>query len=806
MKKLITQKTCWLLQALGMLFICTNTCAETTPQLSFHTGPLIANDYPSIKAILGDVDGDGNMDIINAHSNLNLQKNDGHGNFDKGTKISNDYLQVETLALGDVDADGDLDLVVGRVSNTLLIFINNGHGNFSPNGIAFSAEEIYARSLSLVDVDIDGDIDIVVSHQTGIIAIYHNDGNGHFSTTSKAFGDKKASVSATAFGDIDGDGDLDLIAGGKVICRFINDGKGNFSNADYTIEAEGSWNKVSLADLDGDGDLDLLAANYSEHQVYLNDGYGVFTLFPNKLSTTSDSSYSNALGDVDGDGDLDLLISNHETPNQLYLNNGQGLFTPMTPNPMEADTKYNFFVALADVDGDQDLDLIALNGGKNDKIFFNDSNKQPKAQLKNLTQVIPNKTNNQPQLLDTSILSSSPIVIPTNKKGDDLAAADIDNDGDIDLVVSYEAQSQSFLTFYRNNGQGELSLASELVNSVEDAARSLLFADIDGDSKPDLLVGHRKQLITLHHNNGDGTFAEGIDVGLKADHTNELIVSDIDGDGDPDLIAANGGKSKRYLNEGKGNFSTGRTINRNDTYSSGVVANDIDHDNDIDIVFCNDKAGVVLHSNNGDGTFDADGKILFDNTQSNCKLFAADFNNDNNIDLLVTGQTMLALLNQGQNNFTPMQELITSRRIELADVDMDNDLDIMSDSMLLLNDGNAGWSPYNNKLGVIDSRAFLLADMDGDRDNDLVILPPRDNNIFIYANSSRYGAIDKRIALKAEALKLARTPPPSQPKTPMEHWLSEIKEINRQYNLSGILIALLIPIFLYILIRRITGD
>jgi hypothetical protein len=119
---------------------------------------------------------------------------------------------------------------------------------------------------------------------------------------------------------------------------------------------------VSMGDLDGDGDLDIVLAKGRHSplidRVLLNDGSGSFVA--SDLGPTADRTYTAALADVDGDGDLDVLTSN-DTPDKklVYLNNGRGRFTVAgTWGVPEWSTRN---ASVADLNGDRRVDVIAAN-------------------------------------------------------------------------------------------------------------------------------------------------------------------------------------------------------------------------------------------------------------------------------------------------------------------------------------------------------------------------------------------------------------------------------------------------------------
>ena len=130
-----------------------------------------------------------------------------------------------------------------------------------------------------------------------------------------------------------------------------------------------STQTIALADVDSDGDLDLVAVNIAHtSKLYLNDGSGSFAPATN-IGIETGSTYSIALVDVDGDGDLDLVAGNFGTNQyKLYLNDGSGSFATTGTN-IGIETDATHAIALADVDGDGDLDLVAGNYGQTIKLY-----------------------------------------------------------------------------------------------------------------------------------------------------------------------------------------------------------------------------------------------------------------------------------------------------------------------------------------------------------------------------------------------------------------------------------------------------
>lgn len=231
------------------------------------TGQTLGADEVNAIA-LGDLDGDGDVDIVLAHCGapdaiwLNASGLQGSA---LGTFIdSGQYFGNETTndaALGDVDSDGDLDLVLARYGGDSALLLNDGIGHFT-----VSAQQLSATSVDAVafgDLDGDGDLDLFLANRAHPVRL-NVDGAGTFvASGTLTLPDQ---VGAVALGDVDGDGDLDafLGRGGEADYAnavWLNDGTGVFTDSGQGLGNSGTL-AVALGDLDGDGDLDAFVGNY----------------------------------------------------------------------------------------------------------------------------------------------------------------------------------------------------------------------------------------------------------------------------------------------------------------------------------------------------------------------------------------------------------------------------------------------------------------------------------------------------------------------------------------------------------------
>jgi len=281
----------------------------------------------------------------------------------------------------------------------------------------FLFPELMGGGAALFDLEGDGDLDVfcvqsgsLVAPATGGHRLFANDGQGRFTDVTAASGVAVPGYGmGVAAGDADGDGDEDLYVtcvGPNVLLS--NEGGGRFRNA--TAEAgvgDPGWGtSAGFFDYDADGDLDLFVANYvrwsleteqecfdptgqpdycsptayrapARDTLYRNEGGGRFVDVSEEAGLSQ--AFGNGLGvvfaDWDGSGTLDVFVANDQTPNQLWLNSGAGTFEDaaelfgVARDPMGG-VRAGMGVDAADVDGDDDLDLLVVHLARETDGFF----------------------------------------------------------------------------------------------------------------------------------------------------------------------------------------------------------------------------------------------------------------------------------------------------------------------------------------------------------------------------------------------------------------------------------------------------
>ncbi|MBM79334.1 MAG: hypothetical protein CMJ78_01915 [Planctomycetaceae bacterium] len=282
---------------------------------------------------VGDVNGDGLVDLVIPANDVQIVLNQGGGMFAAPVTINQGtFFNPSAVNLADYDGDGDLDIgtVVGFGNNNLMVQLNDGMGNFGAV-VSFPAGTSGSSDLVSTDLDGDGDLDVVVTKNflQANVSFLRNNGNGTFAPSIET--PVTSSPSAIVAGDFNGDGIDDLATVGGQISILTNDGGGNFTET-QSFASGGFFgdNDIEAMDLDGDGDVDLVSTGFGgEVSVILNDGTGTF-FTPFAFNTVNGSFDDDiVIADIDANGTPDIAINNGFAQNQIttVLNSG---ITPVT--------------------------------------------------------------------------------------------------------------------------------------------------------------------------------------------------------------------------------------------------------------------------------------------------------------------------------------------------------------------------------------------------------------------------------------------------------------------------------------------
>ncbi len=625
------------------------------------------------------------------------------------------------------------------------------------------------HSAQAADFDRDGDLDIVAAERTtGRLLWYRNNGA---SGASAPFFEPHliAQVSGAYYAhaaDLNGDGssDIVLLAVGVVDSDDAPaDGKGSalwFRNDGATGDAVPTFAQRTLAaglnypvhgataDLDGDGDLDLAVASTADDTIrwFANSGGSDPTFAPRLVAQGADGAVAVAVGDMDRDGDVDVVsASENDDRIVLHANDGGGNFAPVVVRPGAPQPGMDFAksVALADLDQDGDLDVVYGSEGQNEVGWYESDGSRP-----------PRFTHH--------ILTSERDHVKF------VAAADIDQDGDIDIFSA--SSDDGTFAWFRNEGGKPPQFTQQILTSSAAGARYVFPADMDGDGDLDLLTaargsGHlawfRNQSL---HRTGHFPATAQSTVGVFAE-ARHVESGDLDGDGDLDLVAVGDTLLFWYDNDGKQPAAfTPHSIPTSVVGGRWVDLGDLDHDGDLDFVMASTQSDRLYWYENDGGrppTFSE--RLLSADFFGPRAVLLADVDKDGRLDPVVVadgnadGFSRVAWLkNDGARppGFSVQivdTDLAYARALDVGDVDHDGDVDFaIADSVrsryylyenLWTNQPGVLPTFARHDVGPGDgAQGVHLADIDGDGDLDVFGSSERDDRITLFENLDRRGS------------------------------------------------------------------
>lgn len=379
------------------------------------------------------------------------------------------------MIAADIDGDSDIDLIVpeNRTIDRDISWFENINGKLYRHYIY--GKLIGARIPKLGDFDNDGDLDIFLTISENIgpapedeVVLFENlDGVNFINWRLNDAVDYAADIE---LGDIDGDGDIDAIVSARDANDLLlmrNDG---FQANWITDTIEQNANAplgLDLADIDGDNDLDVVLCSSGDAKVfwYQNNGNADFTRFvvdpnlPNPRETE--------VADLNGDNNNDIVVVSTDSDNSvvIYLSDGNGGFN----KEVSYSGKSSRDVEVGDWDGDSDLDIV---------ISFYDNTFSPGNPIDIL--LLTNDGN--------GIFSSTPLVTIVEKVNG-ISLSDIDDDGDLDIVMGYDAKnsSQPKLISIAINENGDINEIVSVSDIEGGIVHGLDVGDLDGDLKTEIV-------------------------------------------------------------------------------------------------------------------------------------------------------------------------------------------------------------------------------------------------------------------------------------------------------------------------------
>jgi hypothetical protein len=515
----------------------------------------LPNGISASRVVLADLNGDGRLDALtnDVHQNgVTLSYGVGDGTFGPANTGQGIHAGAQ-LAVADVDRNGALDIVglSSGPSPAISLVLGRGEGLFD-SPLAMPVPDIDAVDVALGDLDQDRRLDIVVAGRKGIVTL---GGQGATAQTQTA-----AWATAIDLADTDGDGRLDVVLLDKdgdelQVARNVTPER-TAPNAYERITPEPGTNNgpgyTTSADLDRDGVLDLIVAQQTASRVGIFLGNGDATLGGRGDYWAGGNSPTQIVpADMNRDGILDLVVGHGlNAVVGVVLGNGDGSFqTPQTQSMPSFSQSAG--VAVGDFDRDGIADVATANDdGQRASVFRGAGD----------------GTLGAPTNYSTAGGRAAAIV-----------TADFDLDGKLDLAVLGSSFSPR-LNLLRGNGDGTFQAATTVNLGSGSQPQALRAADLDRDGDLDLVTANYGNSTVSVLTNVGGGFASRVEFPAWGTPRG-LDVGDVDGDRIPDVVFTDGEGDTVGLLRGGGDstLATGRSLPVGSSpYGVGIA--DLDRD------------------------------------------------------------------------------------------------------------------------------------------------------------------------------------------------------------------------------------
>ncbi len=663
-----------------------------------------------------DFNGDGIIDFANVGSDtLSIIMGKGDGTFSdvRATQINSAIFFDFSVLDFDQDQFPDIALV-DNLSGDIVLMRNDGEGGF----VQFQRIAGGSNPYLIASADINNDtfqdlirVDSVARSGRSVseLQIYLGGQAGAFTKASTLT--QASMIDNIELRDLSGDNTADMILDGHIS---LGTGSGLFTDSQVFLDP---LRYLVIQDIDGDNDLDLAYVSGSQIRTLINGGSGLFSA---GASMSIDSVFTERGlfgGDFNSDGSKDLGLYGNGVL-KLYIGNGSGTFTAQS-------TFYDFgastfslgnhrAVQVADINGDQLADIVVAS--------------EPRRSFAALINAGNGVFDGLPIRL-----SGSQIVF---------ASGDLDGDGDMDFIRGNPNSSSAFL--FRGKADG--TFASDLPITLGVRPTTLQAADVNNDGLLDILVTRNANATpfssnaSLHLGTGQGSFSAPFLFALSepvASATNTsppIQLADLDRDGDQDLIFIPSSSNRIIVRNyaGNGLFDTERTVASGETFSSLAIA-DVNRDgnNDIVAVTRSGIAQVIVYQGDGQGNFTLSDRS---STGINDRFYSpslTDLNSDGVLDLVLlqpNGQQVLTMLRQS-NQFSvhlPLSVGGSPHSLKVGDLNRDGYEDLFvanqTDVSIYLSTG-AGAFDKERRFNIPKQRATSaeLADLNNDSYSDALI-------------------------------------------------------------------------------------
>ncbi len=708
--------------------------------------PLLTPPLVPMDSVLADFSGDGHLDVMFRSSTrfgLDITLGDGNGAFGPSQSIALEVGVVDVaFATGDLGGDGDIDIVaVGGNGSTgayrLQVMDNDGTGTFTVTTLPGNAAGY--DNLQLLDVTGDGALDIVFSRRpSGVLQL------AFLAAQGGTFADQPVTIptdgaSFWELADVNGDGLADVttpdLSGSLRVAYGLGGGAFGTAARPPVLGGDLIAYPAIFEDIDQDGNIDAVQREGQALKYFSGQGSGSFSA-AQVLGRAI--AHNSGLIDIDADGDLDIVSTELQPTlpsggyaQEVYLQTSPGAFAPGVPTGL----RLLALDQLGDIDGDGRTDVLRRSGNG---FIWQLNNLSPAAGYFGPIQRLT------PPLLAYVWFSS---------------VADVDSDGDDDLIVNGSPDSK---TIWLENTASGLTAPPQVL--IQGRAWQTRATDYDGDGDQDLVtlrlsVPPVDTFLEVRLNDGAQNYTLAFPPLHVAGNLNFLDIEDFNGDGLPDILTTTSVSTGSYfgrlfLSAGPASAPTESTVVDAALNAVDIHQGEFTGDSIPDLVITVPAATsgqweVQLLPGLGGGTFGA--ATTVPGLRGSRHHTVGDLNGDGLDDLLVASvqDGVLAARSIGSGAFSAPEVLVDFRatdpyaRVQSVDFDGDGDLDLIVPPLGTLLDGIrlslveqrspgvfSDPFPITGRAYIIERPPYRFADLDGDGDEDCITV----ENGAIFAN------------------------------------------------------------------------
>ncbi len=325
---------------------------------------------------------------------------------------------------------------------------------------------------------------------------------------------------------------------------------------------------VAIIDINSDGHQDIILTGDKHLRVHLGDGSGRFRTVTDFDLETKDRAHEMCIADVNGDGKADIVTADHDQYSVwVFLGDGAGKFSasPQAPFwPKQGDHPHTHGLLVVDVNKDGKLDVVTANNADNDiAVMLGDG--------RGGFSVLPK-----------NIFACGPSPYP-------LAAADVNKDGNIDVLVPNSKPDLSTMTILLGDGKGGFTTSASSPVKIPAPARDVYYvatADLNGDGHVDVLLdGNHDDCASVLLGDGKGNFKPAPKSPLRMGNRGwNLAVVDYDHDGRLDLVSVNERSVRIHWGDGRGWFKPDPLVIPSGKGCWKMAIGDLNEDGFLDVI------------------------------------------------------------------------------------------------------------------------------------------------------------------------------------------------------------------------------